>query len=208
MCTFGVLGLSCEAPEAPKPRVGTGSRTFRLVPRFGPPRDLPWEGGGEGGIGPSQKPRDFFGLAESPNVQAPGLRKNHQNSMRRHPEKEREKEQKWKLEREKCAKFWPHPSGPILRGPTFSRFRPSPFEPLPRSWPHPPGPHHDTHQIQKWIGQNWIDPKLDWPKLAKSGWPNRDWPKSVPSVEVFGCVGVLEFRAHGVLVCLGVFRCV
>ena len=24
-------------------------------------------------------------------------------------------------------------------------------------------------------------PKLDWPKLVKSGWPKRDWPKSVSS---------------------------
>ena len=24
-------------------------------------------------------------------------------------------------------------------------------------------------------------PKLNWPKLVKSGWPKRDWPKSVPS---------------------------
>ena len=27
-------------------------------------------------------------------------------------------------------------------------------------------------------------PKLDWPKLGKSGWPIRDWPKSVPSKSV------------------------
>ena len=26
-------------------------------------------------------------------------------------------------------------------------------------------------------------PKLDWPKLAKSGWPNKYWPKSVSSGE-------------------------
>ena len=26
-------------------------------------------------------------------------------------------------------------------------------------------------------------PKLDWPKLVKSGWPKRDWPKSVPSFD-------------------------
>ena len=34
--------------------------------------------------------------------------------------------------------------GPITWGPTFF-------------WvcPHPSGPHHDTHQIQNWIGQNW-----------------------------------------------------
>ena len=31
---------------------------------------------------------------------------------------------------------------------------------------------------------------MDWPKLVKSGWPKRDWPKSVPS----GVVGVLDGR--------------
>ena len=31
-----------------------------------------------------------------------------------------------------------------------------------------------------------IGPKLDWPKLVKSGWPKRDWPKSVPSVQTSG----------------------
>ena len=29
-------------------------------------------------------------------------------------------------------------------------------------------------------------PKMDWPKLVKSGWPKRDWPKSVPSVRDAG----------------------
>ena len=32
------------------------------------------------------------------------------------------------------------------------------------------------------IGQKWDWPKLDWPKLVKSGWPKRDRPKSVPSL--------------------------
>ena len=36
-------------------------------------------------------------------------------------------------------------------------------------------PHHDTHNLSK----------LDWPKLDKSGWPERDWPKLVFSVPCF-----------------------
>ena len=67
-----------------------------------------------------------FGLS---NVHIGGSRrfKHHQNSTRRHPE--RQKERKWRREREKSAKFWAL---------------------------HPSGHHHDTHQIQKWIGPKWI----------------------------------------------------
>ena len=34
------------------------------------------------------------------------------------------------------------------------------------SWPHPPKPHHHRKP----------EPKMDWRKLVKSGWPKRDWP--------------------------------
>ena len=65
---------------------------------------------------------------------------------------------------------WAHPSGPPS---------PPPLLPLSR-------PHHDTHQIQSWIGfgPNWIDQNWLWPKLAgpKLVWPKRDWPKLVSSV--------------------------
>ena len=51
--------------------------------------------------------------------------------------------------------------------------------------PHLLGPHHDTKNVGQKIGlakidfsQNWL-----WPKLAKSGWPKRDWPKSASSTE-------------------------
>ena len=78
---------------------------------------------------------------------------------------------------EKSAKFWashpsgPHPSGLHPSNLTFSRFAPHPEKPPPFGAhylgpitsgshfflaPHLLGPHHDTHQIQKQVGQNWI----------------------------------------------------
>ena len=71
--------------------------------------------------------------------------KHHQNSTRRPPERDKKSENGGI--RKQHAKFWaPHPSGPISSGSHFFLF----------------GPHrgptwvwagHDTHQIQKWIGQ-------------------------------------------------------
>ena len=56
--------------------------------------------------------------------ESPGLRKHHQNSTRRHPERDKKNENR-AGEAKKRAKFWaPHPSGPCpsgrtLRGPQF-----------------------------------------------------------------------------------------
>ena len=77
----------------------------------------------------------------------------------------------------------PHPLAPSLRAPTFSGFGPStlrtpPFGARfflflgPTLWG------HDTHQIQQWIGQNWIS--LSSKRPVKSGWPKRD-SRSLPT---------------------------
>ena len=69
----------------------------------------------------------------TPNVHISGSRcfKHHQNSTRRHPERDR-KNENGSGRGKKARNF-----GPLtLRGPTL--------------WG------HDSHQIQKWIGQNWI----------------------------------------------------
>ena len=67
-------------------------------------------------------------------------------------------------EKKKARNFGP----PTLRGPIFSGFG-----------PHSLGHHHDTHQIQKCIGPNWIGQNWFWPKLAgpRTRWPKMDWPK-------------------------------
>ena len=71
-----------------------------------------------------------------------GLRKHHQNSTRRHPERETKRAKTGAGEGKNSATFWVS----TLRGPIFSGFL---------------GPHHDTQP----------DPEVDWPKmdLAKIG---------------------------------------
>ena len=61
--------------------------------------------------------------------EGPGASKNHQNSTRRHPERDKKSENGCGRGKKKARNFGP---------------------------PLPSGPHHDTHQIQNWIGQNWI----------------------------------------------------
>ena len=83
----------------------------------------------------------------------------------------------------------PHPTGPHRPGHHFSeQVRAAPFgahatmihtgsrNGLGQNWCLPKLAGPTTMDGQKWIG-----PNLDWPKLAKSGWPKRDWPKSVSS---------------------------
>ena len=75
----------------------------------------------------------------------------------------------------KSSKFWaPHPSGPHPSGPPFGAhlLRAPLFSGLA---PHPLGPHHDTHQIQKQIGQNWIG--QNWPGQNHDGqkWIGQNW---------------------------------
>ena len=119
--------------------------------------------------------------------------KHHQNSTRRHPERDRKSENgsgRGKKERNFGL--------PTLRAPPFlPTLAPHPSAPQPFGAPifgfglHPLGHHHDTHQIQKWrgpkwIAQNWIGQNWLWSKLIKSGWPKRDWPVSVPSGDCAG----------------------
>ena len=77
----------------------------------------------------------------------------------------------------------------------------------PTLWPHPI--RHTPDLEMDW-------PKLDWPKLVKSGWPKRDWPKSVFSVGVIrvpvvarGLLGVFDASLRdvvllGFIICEGV----
>ena len=69
-------------------------------------------------------------------------------------------------EGKKSAKFWATNPSPTLRGPTLR------------------GPGLRDPKLRNPLGSHFfLVPELDWPKLAKSGWPKRDWPKSVPSHE-------------------------
>ena len=109
----------------------------------------------------------------SPNVHIRGSRrfKHHQNSTRRHPERDK-KERTWRKKREILG---PSPFG-------APPFRARPFKAL-TFGPHPVAPHTRSMDL----------PKLDWPKLATSGWPKRDLPKSVSSS---GCATLPELRPH------------
>ena len=100
----------------------------------------------------------------------PGASKHHQKNHEK-AHSERKKERNWWRETENIAKYWappfgaplsePHRTlwGPLFGAPPFRGLIFSGFE------PHPLG--HDTHQIQKWIGQKCIG--QDW--IGQS-WPN------------------------------------
>ena len=121
--------------------------------------------------------------AQMGTFQAPAL----QTTIPQEDTRERERMKMVAGEGKKSAKFLgshpsePHPSGPHTSGGRL-------FLGLgPTLWLH-----HDTHTPRsEWIGQNWF-----WPKLVKSGWPKRDWPKSVPSVWKRGGA---QMRTFGVL---------
>ena len=100
---------------------------------------------------------------------------NHQNSTRRQPERDIKRAKKGTVEGKKsehlglppfgtpiflCLPHPPHLQGRTLRPPSLLF-----------------GPHHDTHQIKKWIGQKLDWQKLDWPNLvlAKIGF-GQNWP--------------------------------
>ena len=59
------------------------------------------------------------------------------------------------------------------------------IRPRPKFWAHPPGPHHNTHQIQKWIGQNRIG--RNW---IGQNWSNQDGQNGI------GQNGSLPARGH------------
>ena len=79
---------------------------------------------------------------------APRASKHHQNSTRRHPERDRKRKNGSGRGKKSeilggLAPLRPQPTGPHPSGPISSRFG-----------PHPLGHHHDTHQIQTWIGRD------------------------------------------------------
>ena len=99
--------------------------------------------------------------------------KHHQNSMRRHPERDKKSERGAGEGKKKREILGPLPSGHLFRGCDFRA-------PLFLGLGHTLWPHHDTHKIQKWIGPNWTGrakTKMVKNGLAKIGWPKRDWPK-------------------------------
>ena len=102
----------------------------------------------------------------TPNVDISGLRRFQHQIQRKDPKREKEERKLWREEGKKreilgLHPLGPHPSGlPTLRGPTFSKFGPPPFESptLCR-----PKIHHPK------IGGNRIGRSRNWPK---SNWPN------------------------------------
>ena len=138
---------------------------------------------GEAASGPRQPEN-----SKQAHLRVPALRKHHQKSTRR-PPREGRKNENCGGRGKKSAKFRaptlraPTLRGLTLRGPTFfCVWAPTLVAPLSMAPPwHTP------------------DPKLDWPKLVKSGWPKRDWPKSVSSCQACAnkkTTGLCEIRIN------------
>ena len=105
MCTFSVLGLSCETPATWCCQTWFGQTWYPNEPWI---LALAAALNCRGGVS-HDSPR-------TPNVhRAPALQ-THQNSMRRHPERHKKSEIG-------SGRFWaPHLPGPTLRGPTLRVF--------------------------------------------------------------------------------------
>ena len=115
-------------------------------PSVGPPSVLGLSCKAPAALGPP----GLHTTAPNVHVSGPQRFKHHQNSTRRHPERDKKSENG--QEREKSAKFWP---------PTLL---PTPFRAHTLRGPHPSG-RTDCETTNT---------KMDWPKMD---WPKLDWPK-------------------------------
>ena len=156
MCTFGVLGLSCETP----------SRSSQNPPKFNEKTHSEREKKRNWWRETENKARNF-GRSGGGGVRGRGVRRkvqttNHTTNTNHHTNQQ--------LTTNNHKKQQTHSK---THTNTQQHTTTHTFTTNTKNNPHQDQPQHNITQ-QKWIGQNWIG-QMGWPRMD---WPKLDWPKS------------------------------